>query len=426
MFDLTTLHKDPNNPRISMTDKQFDSLKKSIKRDPEFMTVRPIVYDGNKAIRAGNCRFDACLALGLNEVPDDWVVDCSDWTEAKLKRFQLIDNAPPGISADWDWEKLKSWPKDDLGEWGLWPDDEFESKKESNVEDENSTLAERFGVPPFSILDSRQGYWQDRKKFWRGQIKDFGESREGALSKGSNIIETINGGVSLLDPVLAEILCKWFSVEGHFIVDCFAGDTVFGYVAASLKRRFVGIELREDQTILNNERTKELSAIYKCDDGQNVLEHVKEHSMDMVFSCPPYFDLEVYSAKSNDASNQSNYKDFLKILENAFLASCRALKNDRFACVVVGDIGNKKTGYYYDFCGDIKDMFKRAGLYLYNEMILVNPVGTAAIRAARTFNSGRKVCKIHQNVLVFYKGDTKKIKHVFPEIKIDYEAADME
>ena len=28
------------------------------------------------------------------------------------------------------------------------------------------TLAERFGVPPFSVLDARQGYWQERKRAW--------------------------------------------------------------------------------------------------------------------------------------------------------------------------------------------------------------------------------------------------------------------
>jgi hypothetical protein len=28
------------------------------------------------------------------------------------------------------------------------------------------TLADRFGVPPFSVLDARQGYWQARKRTW--------------------------------------------------------------------------------------------------------------------------------------------------------------------------------------------------------------------------------------------------------------------
>src|SRR6185312_14739715 len=28
------------------------------------------------------------------------------------------------------------------------------------------TLADRFIVPPFSVLDARQGYWQARKRAW--------------------------------------------------------------------------------------------------------------------------------------------------------------------------------------------------------------------------------------------------------------------
>jgi hypothetical protein len=31
-----------------------------------------------------------------------------------------------------------------------------------------ATLMQRFGVPPFSVLDARQGYWQDRKRAWIG------------------------------------------------------------------------------------------------------------------------------------------------------------------------------------------------------------------------------------------------------------------
>ena len=30
----------------------------------------------------------------------------------------------------------------------------------------NASLSERFGVPPFSVLDARQGYWQERKRKW--------------------------------------------------------------------------------------------------------------------------------------------------------------------------------------------------------------------------------------------------------------------
>lgn len=40
------------------------------------------------------------------------------------------------------------------------------------------------------------------------------------------------------------------------------------------------------------------------------------------------------------------------------------------------------------------------------------------IRANQTFKS-RKLVKVHQNVLVFYKGDIKKIKDNYTEISVD-------
>jgi hypothetical protein len=55
----------------------------------------------------------------------------------------------------------------------------------------------------------------------------------------------------------------------------------------------------------------------------------------------------------------------------------------------------------------------------YNEAILIEPIGSAAIRSNRIFSAARKLCKTHQNVLIFYKGDPKNIKANYPEIEID-------
>ena len=155
---------------------------------------------------------------------------------------------------------------------------------------------------------------------------------------------------------------------------------------------------------------------YINDDGQNVAQHIAPDSQDLLFSCPPYYDLEKYSDLENDASNQGTYEDFIKILDNAFKAAVSCLKNNRFAVIVVGDIRNKKSGFYYDFCGDIKRIFKEAGMLLYNEIILVETGASTALRAGRYMES-RKVAKMHQNILVFYKGETKKIKSEFPKIE---------
>ena len=59
---------------------------------------------------------------------------------------------------------------------------------------------------------------------------------------------------------------------------------------------------------------------------------------------------------------------------------------------------------------------------LYNEIILVEQTASKALRAAR-YMENRKVAKTHQHLLVFFKGDPKKIKSEFP--KIEYTEEDM-
>ena len=138
----------------------------------------------------------------------------------------------------------------------------------------------------------------------------------------------------------------------------------------------------------------------------------------MVFSCPPYADLEVYSDAKEDISNMP-YKQFIEVYNQIIKKSCDQLKDDRFAVFVVGDVRDKK-GFYQNFVSDTIMAFWNCGVILYNEMILAESIGTAALRAGKTFSAGRKVIKRHQNVLVFYKGNPKNIKANYPELDLSY------
>ena len=106
-----------------------------------------------------------------------------------------------------------------------------------------------------------------------------------------------------------------------------------------------------------------------------------------------------------------NYEDFITAYEDIIQKACNKLKNNRFAVFVVGDIRDGK-GAYRDFLSETKRIFRQSGLCLYNESILLEQYGTAPMRAAFNFVY-RKMTKVHQNVLVFYKGDPKKIKHTY-------------
>ena len=288
----------------------------------------------------------------------------------------------------------------------------------NKITDPKRTMSDYFGVAPFSILNTVDGDWQKRKKRWNVLINDKGQAREGVLGGSESKKDVMNKmqGSSILDAVLAELMIKWFTEENFKTFDPFAGDTVFGFVSAFLKRPFEGIELREEQASFNQLQCdiNGLPAKYFCDSSENMDKYIENESKDFIFSCPPYADLEVYSDLEDDLSTMSHedfFKMYSKILQNTY----KKLKNDRFAVVVTSEVRNKK-GEYIQLVGKTIALMVEAGYMFYNDIILVNSVGTLPMRTGRHMNSGRKVGRRHQNVLVFYKGDPKKIKENFSEL----------
>ncbi len=232
------------------------------------------------------------------------------------------------------------------------------------------------------------------------------------LAYGAGQDEEAGSGTSIFDPVLCEIAYRWFSPAGGLILDPFAGGSVRGIVAAKLGRRYIGHELRQDQVDANRQQGGEICAddetppAWICGDSRNIDTTCADVDADMVFSCPPYADLEVYSDDPKDLSTMG-YKEFVAVYREIIAKSCARLKPDSFACFVVGEVRDKK-GNYIDFVGDTVQAFRDAGLAYYNEAILVTAVGSLPIRAGKQFSSGRKLGKTHQNILVFVKGDGKR------------------
>lgn len=195
------------------------------------------------------------------------------------------------------------------------------------------TLADRFGVPPFDVIDARTGWWRDRKAQWlalgirseigrsgakpgggeAGQGKDAyltaqgntgpdaanGRGRRGLRKRretrpDAHILRSDSGrdsdyyrrkqdvearlgrtltteefqehyyaaptggnggisdsGTSVFDPVLCELVYRWFSPAGGLVLDPFAGGSVRGVVAGVLGRRYAGLDLSAEQVLAN-------------------------------------------------------------------------------------------------------------------------------------------------------------------------------
>ena len=443
------------------------------------------------------------------------------WDEATEDAACITANLRGGV---WDFDVMVGFDADLLTERGFdagllasWNDQsanlalmlEAEKAEVELPEDEqaHSTLAERFIVPPFSVLDARQGYWQERKRAWlalglqselgRGTVEkttgghhaspacdygasgernmgtgttlgaiapneggangilartgkyathaiaeDFGSGGSGTLQAGYKVrgklpadsggqplpldrrrgecappdgeydypVEQLQNasGTSIFDPVLCELAYSWFTPKGARVLDPFAGGSVRGIVAAYLGREYVGIDLRAEQVQANEKQGRDIvpdaAPVWIVGDSRDA---IPQQEFDFVLSCPPYYDLEIYSDDPQDISNAEDYATFLEVYRDIIAQSVARLRDDRFACFVVGDVRDKR-GNYYDFVGDTVQAFRDAGCEYYNEAILVTAVGSLPIRVGRQFASGRKLGKTHQNVLVFVKGDGKR------------------
>lgn len=109
----------PANPR-TIAPEAMERLKASIQRDPEFMRLRPIVVGADGIVIGGNQRLRACAELGIDPLPDGWVVRADSLTDEQRRRFILVDNAPEGMSGAWDFERLAAdWDLSELGELGF-------------------------------------------------------------------------------------------------------------------------------------------------------------------------------------------------------------------------------------------------------------------------------------------------------------------
>ena len=78
--------------------------------------------------------------------------------------------------------------------------------------------------------------------------------------------------------------------------------------------------------------------------------------------------------------------------------------------IKVGEVRDKKGHQYHGFVPDTINAAVAAGLQYYNEAILVTPLGSVPVRAAKAFEASRKLAKTHQNVLWFYKGDARNVQ----------------
>ncbi len=310
----------------------------------------------------------------------------------------------------------------------------FEQKKQSIP---SNLLKDKYGWPPFSVINTISHDWQRRKDEWEVLFKD---STVGRDVKRFNATPTntfsARGAdakqaepISEFDPYLAELMYRWFSREGDTILDPFAGGCVRGVVASVLDRHYYGIDLNLDQVVTNREQYEDLqvrytnlagSASWIWGDADADLKAMVRANM--VFTCPPYYNLEQYTKDPRDLSRQPSYADFLHKYSSILCKAAESLNDNSFFVIVVSEVREECRGIEKsNFVGLVPDTIyilrDKCSLHYYNEIIVMNNIGSLPIRAPKYFDQSRKIGRMHQNCLVFYKGDLSKIEEKFGKLQ---------
>lgn len=282
----------------------------------------------------------------------------------------------------------------------------------ANCKNPDGNLFDRFIIPPMDVIDFRSPVMTNLKRQWekwgvRGEVgRDacpfntdysyFGDFKH-------------RDDPSVFHPGLCRVAYTWYCPPSGVVLDPFAGGSVRGIVAGVGDLHYHGIELRQEQVAANETNWADLSPegvkpVWVCGDSLTELDGAPV--ADFVFSCPPYGDLERYSDNPADLSTMTT-SDFRVAYKTIINKSVAKLKQDSFAVFVVGDYRDGK-GYQTRLPEYTTQCFIEAGCQKYNEVILLVPWGTASMRTSGQFDVSRKLPPVHQQMLVFVKGDARK------------------
>jgi DNA modification methylase len=239
---------------------------------------------------------------------------------------------------------------------------------------------------------------------WRALTGEDGQggSRSGS-ARDVDSQEAYSGTYSVFPIPLAEwILMRYAGPVGNTVLDLFAGGPPRAVATSIMDYKYTGIDVRGPAIEENIQKLTDFGLVDNCTYHHGDARYIRlDEEFDFGFTCPPYYDLEVYSDQEDDFSNFNSYQEFdvgmYEVAQNYY----RHLKPGALCCVVQGQFRDKKSNLV-DFRGDTVGNFQDAGFNFFQDIVLIKSFGSAAVRSVVTWK-GRKLIPRHEYLLVFEK-----------------------
>lgn len=238
-------------------------------------------------------------------------------------------------------------------------------------------------------------------KILKNEINDTAQVRKTLNGNRSDRRNGVNNGkCSVFNPHLAQMVLSAYAPLNGKIYDAFGGGGTRGYIATKMGFEYTGVELREEEYNRVKEQMKKWN-IYFNFVLEDSIKYKPKEKFDFAFTCPPYYDLEVYSEMEEDLSNAKTYDEYLEMLKKVINNIYDCLKEDCFAVFIIGNFRNKK-GELVHLNGDLIRISKEIGFKLWDELIWQGASNVALTRCGK-FEKNRKSVRMHEYIIVLKK-----------------------
>lgn len=256
-------------------------------------------------------------------------------------------------------------------------------------------VMDRVGFAPISIWKPDWTVTKSLKE-WVG---DAGQSRE-LQGRKMNLLGS-KYTTSIFNPHLAQMILSAYTENDKNIYDGFAGGGTRGFVASAMGHTYTGVEIRQEEVDRLLERQKELGVEFTIHCADSRFYDIDPDHFDFSYTCPPYYDLEVYSPLEGDMSNVGTYDEFLQMLKESMAVTYRGLKPGTLFVMVVGNFRDKK-GNLRHFNGDVVRIGLELGFVLHDELVFWGASDVAYQRLGQ-FVANRRSVRVHEYVVIFKK-----------------------
>ena len=257
------------------------------------------------------------------------------------------------------------------------------------------SVQDRIGFLPISIWKPD---WTIVKKL-KDIVGDAGQTRE--LKGRKMALLGSKYTTSIFNPHLAQMILSAYCPPKSRIYDAFGGGGTRGFIASAMGHDYTGVEIRQDEVDRIVKHQQELQQFFKIECCDSQFYPIEENVYDFSYSCPPYYNLEVYSDLDGDMSNVATYDEFLSMLKKSLEVTYRGLKSDSLCIWVIGNLRDRK-GDLIHLSGDLVRLGKEVGFVLHDELIFWGASDVATTRSGQ-FCANRRSVRVHENIIIFKK-----------------------